>query len=147
MKTGPAGLDLIRSFESFSPVVYICPAGWPTIGYGHVVRPGEEEKFAGGITEAEAEEVLAQDVRATERSINRLIRVFLTQKQFDALASFTFNLGGGALQHSTLRIKINREEHESAIKEFGRWIIAGGRKLRGLIRRRAASAAMYEAGC
>ena len=75
-----------------------------------------------------------------ERAVLRLIRVRLADDQFDALVSFTFNLGAGALQRSTLRRKVNREEHGEVPPEFMRWVWAGGRKLKGLIRRRAAEA-------
>ena len=67
----------------------------------------------------------------------------LTDGQFDALVSFTYNLGGGALQRSTLRGKINREEHAEIPEQFMRWVWAGGRKLKGLVRRRAAEAGLY----
>ena len=102
----PNGLDLIKRFEGFSQTVYFCPAGYPTIGYGHVVK--DDEDFSEGIDEAEAEELLRQDTMIAERAVLRLINVPLTDGQFDALVSFTFNLGGGALQRSTLRRKINR---------------------------------------
>ena len=138
------GLELIQRFEGFSRRIYICPGGWPTIGYGHVVRDHERGRFAGGIDEDTGEELLRRDVQAAERSILRLIQVPLTDGQFDALVSFTFNLGGGALQRSTLRCKVNREEHEEVPAEFMRWVRAGGRKLKGLVRRRAAEALLYE---
>jgi lysozyme len=67
----------------------------------------------------------------------------LTNGQFDALVSFTYNLGGGALQRSTLRRKINREEHGEVPEQFMRWVWAGGRKLKGLVRRRAAESELY----
>lgn len=79
-----------------------------------------------------------------ERAVLRLISVPLTDGQFDALVSFTFNLGAGALQRSTLRRKVNREEHEDVPAEFLRWVWAGGRKLNGLIRRRRAEATLYQ---
>ena len=138
------GSELIKRFESFSSTIYICPAGYPTIGYGHVVRAQEKERFAGGITEPEAATLLQTDMRAAERAVLRLISVPLTEGQFDALASFTFNLGAGALQRSTLRRKINRDEHADVPAEFLKWVWAGGRKLNGLIRRRQAEAAIYQ---
>ena len=73
----------------------------------------------------------------------RLIQVPLEDGQFDAICSFTFNLGAGALQRSTLRRKANREEHGAVPREFRRWVWAGGRKLKGLIRRREAEAELY----
>ena len=136
------GLDLIKRFEGFSRTVYFCPAGYPTIGYGHVVK--DDEDFSAGIDEAQAEELLRQDAQIAERAVLRLINVLLTDGQFDALVSFTYNLGGGALQRSTLRRKINREEHAEVPEQFMRWVWAGGRKLRGLVRRRAAEAGFYQ---
>ena len=137
------GLALIKRFEGLAPDVYICPGGWPTIGYGHVVRDDERDRFADGIDEAAAEELLRCDVETAERAVLRLIRVPLEDGQFDALSSFAFNLGSGALQRSTLRRKVNREEHGAVSPEFRRWVWAGGRKLKGLIRRREAEARLY----
>jgi lysozyme len=136
------GLRLIRRFEGFSAVPYLCPAGYLTVGYGHVVK--NPDAFRQPITEDEAAEILAVDVGTAERAVLRLISVPLTDGQFDALVSFTFNLGAGALQRSTLRRKVNCEEHEDAATEFLRWVWAGGRKLNGLIRRRQAEAALYQ---
>ena len=139
------GLALIKRFEGFAPEIYICPGGWPTIGYGHVVRKHERERFTDGIDEATAEDLLRRDVETAERAVLRLIRVPLADGQFDALVSFAFNLGSGALQRSTLRRKVNREEHGTVPAEFRRWVWAGGRKLKGLIRRRDAEVALYGA--
>jgi GH24 family phage-related lysozyme (muramidase) len=138
-----AGLDLIKRFEGFSPTVYICPAGYPTIGYGHVVKPDERQQFAGGITPEHSETLLRQDVQTAERAVLRLITVPLTDGQFDALVSFTFNLGAGALQRSTLRRKVNRGDHAAVPAEFRKWVWVGGRKLEGLVRRREAEAELY----
>ncbi|MBF0171660.1 MAG: lysozyme [Nitrospinae bacterium] len=136
------GLNLIKRFEGFSLTVYICPAGWPTIGYGHVVRQGET--FEEPISRLEAEELLRRDVAWAEQAVLRLVDTPLSDGQFDALVSFTFNLGSGALQRSTLRRKVNREEHEDVPREFLRWVWAGGRKLKGLIRRREAEGLLYQ---
>ena len=136
------GLDLIKRFEGFSRTVYCCPAGYPTIGYGHVVK--DDEDFSAGIDESQAEELLRQDAQIAERAVLRLINVPLTDGQFDALVSFTYNLGGGALQRSTLRRKINREEHAEVPEQFMRWVWAGGRKLKGLVRRRVAESELYQ---
>ena len=138
-----AGIDLIKQFEGFSPTVYICPAGYPTIGYGHVVKTQEREQFADGITTEQAETLLRQDVQTAERAVLRLITVPLTDGQFDALVSFTFNLGAGALQRSTLRRRVNRGDHAAVPAEFRKWVWAGGRKLQGLVRRREAEADRY----
>jgi len=137
------GLDLIKRFEGFSPTVYICPAGYPTIGYGHLVREHELDRYEQDITEQEAEDLLRRDVQVAERAVLRLIDVPLTDGQYDALVSFTFNLGAGALQRSTLRRKVNREEHADVPAQLMRWVWAGGRRLQGLIRRREAEVLIY----
>lgn len=142
MKTSADGLALIQRFEGFSATPYRCPAGWWTIGYGHVIRPEEWEKLC-RVDQGIAHWLLAQDVVAAERAVVRYIRVALTQGQFDALVSFTFNLGAGALQRSRLRRVINRQEHEAVPNELMRWVWAAGRKLPGLIRRRGAEGERY----
>ena len=140
------GLALIKRFEGFAPEIYICPGGWPTIGYGHVVRDHERERIVDGIDEATAENLLRCDVEVAERAVLRLIRVPLQDGRFDAFCSFAFNLGAGALQRSTLRRKVNREEHEAVPREFRRWVWVGARKLKGLMRRRATEAGLYARG-
>ena len=139
------GIDLIKRFEGFSSSIYICPAGYQTIGYGHVVHDDEKQRFAEGIDKDEGEEILRKDVRWAERGVLRLIDVQLTDGQFDSLVSFTFNLGTGALQRSTLRRKVNREEHDDVPAQFKRWVWAGGRKLNGLMRRRNTESIIYSA--
>jgi lysozyme len=135
------GIDLIKRFEGFSATVYICPAGYPTIGHGHLVK--DSWRYEQGITEAEAEELLRRDVHAAENAVLRLIDVPLTNGQFDALVSFTFNLGAGALQRSTLRRKVNRQAHSEVPEQFMRWVWAGGRRLPGLVNRRTSEASYY----
>ena len=137
------GLNLIKQFEGFSPTIYICPAGYPTIGYGHVVRNEEKERFDAGIDQEQGEELLRRDAQVAERAVLRLITVPLTDGQFDALVSFTFNLGSGALQRSTLRRKVNREEHAEVPEQLMRWVWAAGKRLKGLAKRRAAESAVY----
>jgi len=160
------GVELIKKFEGFVPHLYICAAGYPTIGYGHVVLAGDYfgsitgsellniyrksglkvAQNAYNITEADAEELLLQDAQKFERAVLRLIDVPLTDGQFDALVSFTYNLGPAALQRSTLRRKVNREEHDEVPAEFRKWVWAGGRRLKGLIKRRNIEAEIYANG-
>lgn len=139
--TTPQGLALIKHFEGGSAVPYRCPGGMMTIGYGHVIRPGET--FPEPLSQEEAEILLRRDLSIAEHAVLRLIQVPLSDGQFDALVSFTFNLGAGSLQRSTLRRKINREDHAEAPPEFLKWCRAGGRKLPGLLRRRKAEALLY----
>ena len=139
------GLSLIKRFEGFSANTYICPAGYKTIGYGHVIKRGED--FSSGISFDAAMQLLKRDVMVAERAVCRLIYVPLTDNQLAALVSFTFNLGAGVLQRSTLRRKVNRQQHDAVPSELLRWVYAGGRKLSGLVKRRAAEATLYMSKC
>jgi lysozyme len=138
VKTGEAGLEIIKMFEGFRSEPYLCPAGVATIGFGSTrgVDGNRVTLEHGAISRDEAEEMLAHDLQNVEKSVGRLIRVPLTQNQFDALVSFTYNLGSGRLQSSTLRSKLNREDYEGAADEFPKWVKAGGRVLPGLVKRR-----------
>jgi lysozyme len=104
MRISQQGLDLIKQHESFSPTVYICPAGRPTIGYGHCVLP--HEKFI-VITEQEGDDLLRKDVAFAEECINKAVKVPITQNQFDALVSLVFNIGSGAFLKSSLLRQLN----------------------------------------
>ncbi len=140
MKISAVGIALIKRFEGFCATVYFCPAGKPTIGYGHVVKPGE--RF-GTLTEAQAIELLRADAEIAAHSVKRFISAPLTQNQFDVLVSFTFNLGGSALETSTLRSLINTGRLEAVPRELNRWVFAKGQRLPGLIARRAAEAQLF----
>ena len=102
-------IDFIKHFESFSPIVYVCPGGLRTIGYGHVLQPGEKLQ---SVTRAKAEAMLRDDLFKVRCAIARLIKVPLAPYQMDALTSFTFNVGTGALQASRLRQCVNEENHD-----------------------------------
>lgn len=143
LKTSFEGLQLIKQFESFRPRKYLCPAGLPTIGFGHVIRTGEKYK---DITLDQAEMILSQDIMLFEKLVSRYINVPLKQNQFDALVSFSFNVGGAALQRSTLRQKVNRLEFDDAPREFIRWVYSGGVQLKGLVRRRRMEAQLFSMG-
>lgn len=97
------------------------------------------------ITQQQADDYLRRDVRQFERAVARQVRVPLTQGQFDALVSFAFNLGEGALAQSTLLRLLNAGDYAGAAAQFDRWNKAGGRVLPGLVRRRAAERALFEA--
>lgn len=142
MRTSRRGLALIEEFEGFAAMPYHCPAGLLTVGYGHVIRPGEAADYPWSITRART--VLAVDVQVAEAAVRRLIHVRLGQGQFDALVSFTFNLGAGRLQMATLRQVVNRGEHAAVPAQLARWVYAGGRVLPGLVRRRAAEIKLYQ---
>jgi len=137
------GLKLIKSFEGFSSKIYSDAAGIPTIGYGHLILPHEKHLFQNGITEEKAISLLKQDISFAEKSVIRLINIPLSNNQFDALLSFTFNLGSASLQRSSLRRKINRQEHWDVPAELMKWVWAGGKKIAGLARRRKVEAELY----
>ena len=141
MKISDKGISLIKDYEGFSPVIYICPAGKPTIGYGHVVRANET--IHAPITEEEAERLLLEDLNDYEASVLRLVNAELTQSQFDALVSFTYNLGAGNLSRSTLLKKLNAGDYQGASDEFERWDKCNGKPLAGLSRRRRAEKALF----
>jgi lysozyme len=134
-------VELIKSFEGFSPTVYRCVGGYDTIGYGHLVK--DRAAFPHPITKEEALLLLRCDINKAARAVLRLIPVPLTDGQYGALVSFTFNLGGGALQRSTMRMMLFRGEYDNAAAEFRKWVWAGGKKQKGLVRRRAAEQAMF----
>lgn len=142
------GIDLIKAFEGYCATIYICPAGWPTIGYGHVVTADDRAagRFAQPLQPGEGEALLAADLPVYEMAVCRHITVPLSDYCFAALVSFTFNLGPGALQASTMRRLINAGDMWGAAAQFDRWVFAGAQKLPGLVRRRAASRALWEAG-
>lgn len=145
MKTNEAGLRIIRLFEGLSLKPYKCPAGIPTIGYGSTY--GLDCKRLNmshrSITEDEAKVLLAREVGHAEKQVARLVTAPVTLNQFSALVSFAFNVGGGALQASTLRRKFNKGDVAGAADEFPRWKYAGGRVLAGLLRRRYAEQELF----
>lgn len=141
------GIELIKMFEGFSSIIYLCPSGYPTIGYGHVVTPEERERFRNGITKDKAEELLKSDLRKFERLIKHSLKaVKLHEYCFDALISFAYNVGFYAFRASTLRRKIINNELLSAGDEFLRWVFAGGRKLKGLVVRRSLERDLFLTG-
>lgn len=139
MTTSSRGLQLIKDFESLRLYAYRCPAGVPTIGYGHTLGV----KMGQAITEKQAEDYLKQDVAPIERYLND-VGVNFRQEQFDALVSWIFNLGAGNFQHSTLFKKICTDAPDGEIAEqILKWINADGKPLLGLKRRRIAEANMF----
>lgn len=142
MKTSTAGLDLIKHFEGSRLEAYRCSAGRWTIGYGHTSEAGPPAVDPGmRITQAEADEILRQDVKRFEREIARLVTVPLAQHQFDALVCWSFNTG--SLARSTLLKRLNRGEYERVPAEIMKWTRAGGQELPGLVRRRRAETQLW----
>jgi lysozyme len=146
MKLSDAGLDLIKRFEGLRLKSYKCSAGVWTIGYGSTRIWGRPVEPDDAITDAQADDFLRQDVAKFESAVNSVVRVPLTQNQFDALVSFTYNLGEGNLKRSTLVRLLNDGNYHSAADEFLRWNMAAGVVVPGLTRRRAAERALFLQG-
>jgi lysozyme len=136
MRTSITGINLIKQFEGFRPTPYKDTAGLLTIGYGHRIQP--TDCFSGLMTEPQAETILAADVAIAEQSVTRLVKVPLTQGQFDALVDFVFNLGAGRLAASTLLKDLNTGRYAEAAQQILLWDHAGPEVLPGLARRRHA---------
>ena len=148
-----AAINLAKRFEGFerkvksgieiTAVPYICPAGFWTIGYGHLCDPKHPP-----ITEAKAEVYLACDVQAALVATLRCCPVLATEPEgrLAAIIDFTFNLGAGRLQTSTLRRRINQRDWQSAAFELGRWVRGGGLVLPGLVARRQAELSLLLPG-
>lgn len=133
MRTSQRGLSLIKSFEGLRLQAYQDAVGVWTIGYGAT----RGVKAGMSITKEQAERMLLNDVRRFEPEIERLITAPLSQSQWDALTSFTYNLGAANLESSTLRRLLNAGDYTGAAEQFPRWNKAGGKVLPGLVRRRA----------
>lgn len=141
MRISETGLDLIRFFEGLRTTAYQDAVGVWTIGYGSTgphVAPGLT------ITAEEAEGLLRHDVARFEEGVDEVVKVTLSQGEFDALVSFSFNLGLGNLRQSTLLRKLNGGDFAGAAAEFKRWNRAGQRILAGLTRRREAEARLFQ---
>ena len=155
MKTSQTGLNLIEQFEGLILGAYddatdrIVPAGGSsrgtlTIGYGHTTSAGSPKVYVGQrITKAQANQILAADLAKVEAWVNRLVKVPINQNQFDALVSFTFNCGNGALARSSLLRNLNQKKYQAAADSFLQWTRGNGQVLSGLVRRRKAERALF----
>lgn len=139
-----AAIDLAKRFEGFHRVPksdpgrahpYVCPAGYWTIGYGHLCDPDHPP-----ITEALAERYLAEDLKIALAATLRYCPVLATEPEgrLAGIVDFTFNLGAGRLQTSTLRRRVNQRDWSGAATELRRWVYGGGKMLPGLVTRRDA---------
>jgi lysozyme len=156
MNVSAKALKVIKHHEGTRFTPYRCPAKLWTIGVGHVLypeqgklkiedrdayplRPEDDRKF----TMDEVDAILAADLQRFERGVERFVSVALTQGEFDALVSFSFNVGLGTLQRSTLRAKLNRNDKDGAADELLKYCLAGGKILKGLQIRRIDERAMF----
>lgn len=139
MKTSKNGINIIKKFEGCKLKAYICPAGVYTIGMGHTsgVKKGDI------ITYEQAEEFLKKDLEKFEKAVNKYVNIEITQSMFDALISFSFNVGATAFRKSTLLQKLNKGDYDGAADEFLKWNKGGGKVLAGLTKRRKAERQLF----
>ena len=139
MNTSEEGIALIKKFEGCELTAYQCSANVWTLGYGHTkgVREGDECDVE------RAEGMLINDLQEFERWVNELVKVELSQHQFDALVAWTFNLGPTNLAESTMLKRLNVKDYEIVPTEMRRWNRAGGQVVDGLVRRREAEALLF----
>lgn len=142
MKTSAKGIELIKAFEGFESQAYLCPANVWTIGYGTTsnVKKGQV------ITESQAVTFLEDDLEKFEKAVNSLVKVKLTQDQFDALVSWVYNLGQGNFASSTMLRLLNQGKYDTVPDQMLRWNKAGGKALAGLTRRRKAEGDLFSTG-
>jgi len=148
MTTGPKGIRLIKFYEGFEPHLYNDAGGNATIGYGHLVHHGpidgtESAEFKAGISEARACQLIQADLFDVERAIDGLVIAAISQDQYDALASFLFNVGTGNFWKSTLLAMLNATDYEDAANEFEKWDKCDGEHLTGLHNRRLAERDLF----
>ena len=144
LRTSSIGISLIKKYEGWSPTAYRCPSGHLTCCWGHLIRKSEMIEFKNRtFTKEEGTEVLKKDLIREENGVKRLVKVPLTQNEFDALVSWTFNLGIGNLASSTLLKTLNRGHKNLVTQQIKRWVYAGGRRLKGLVRRRQAEIQLW----
>lgn len=142
MKLGAQGLELLKHFEGCQLKAYLCPAGIPTIGYGHTRRV----KLGDVWTQEQADAYLQGDAMDAVIYIPKQLTYRLKQSEFDALICFIFNVGAGAFLKSTMYAKLMAGDWPGVPEEFDRWVKAGGHTLPGLVRRRAAERRLFETG-
>lgn len=143
LKTSTFGKNIIKEFEGFRAIAYLCPAGVWTVGYGSTRINGKPVGKGTKITTEEADVFLEQDLKSFEDGVSQNVSIELTQNQFDALVCFVYNVGLGNFKKSTLLKKLNAGKLEAAAEEFLKWDKSKGKSLPGLTRRRKAERALF----
>ena len=144
MKIGNKGVSLIKEFEGLRLRAYDDGIGVWTVGIGTIRYPnGKRVQKGDVITESQAEEYLKHDLNNFEKTVNEVVKVPLTQNQYDAIVSLTYNIGATAFSRSTLLKRLNNKDYKGAADQFLVWNKAGGKVMHGLIRRREAERALF----
>lgn len=148
MKISKVGIDLIKTFEGCSLKAYKCPAGVWTIGWGTTEPINGVKPYEGMvITQQQADDLLIKNLKSYEDAVNKYVTYPINQNQYDALVSFTYNCGCGALKTSILLKKLNAGDIQGAAEQFDLWTKANGQVLNGLVRRRAAEKKLFLTAC
>lgn len=132
---------MVAHFEGYRPFIYKDAVGIPTVGYGHVVKKGE--RIPQPLLPKDAYALLMQDLNAHANVMSKDIKVPLRQNQYDALASFVFNVGNGKFKTSTVLKQVNAKDHTSVPNQLKRYVYAGGKLLTGLVNRREQESNLY----
>src|SRR6266852_3832385 len=147
MYVGQRGKDLFKEWEGLVTHEYLDSGGAPTIGIGHLLTRSERTSgklviggqaldYRDGLTEPQCWDLLDQDLDPAERTVNEVVKVPLNQNQFDALVSFTFNVGDGAFRSSTLLKVLNDGKYDQVPAQLKRWVMDNGHQVQGLVNRR-----------
>jgi lysozyme len=143
-KIAKPGLDLIKSFEGLQLTAYLDIVGVPTIGYGCTNGITKDDvKNKRSITEQQATDMMLHELEQFENGVEKCVTIPISQNQFDALVAFSYNVGLGALQKSTLLKILNAGDVSGAAEQFLRWNKAGGAEVKGLTRRRQAERSLF----
>ena len=144
MHVSSSGIDLICNFEGKRLVAYDDGVGVWTIGFGTTIYPnGIKVKKGDVCTDAQAKVYMAHDLKKFELAVNNAVNVSLNQNQFDTLVSLAYNIGTNAFKNSTLVKKLNAGDYRGAANQFDVWINAGGKRMQGLVNRRAKEKALF----
>jgi len=154
MHVGQRGRNLFKEWEGLVTHEYLDSGGAPTIGVGHlltrsertsgkIVIRGQAVRYRDGLTEQQCWDLLDQDLAGAERTVNDAVTVPLNQNQFDALVSFTFNVGAGAFRGSTLLKLLNQGKYGEVPGQLRRWVRDNGHIVQGLINRREKEIALW----
>jgi lysozyme len=136
-------VDFLKDFEAYREETYLDQGGLPTICYGHLIKPGET---FGKMSEESCTDLLKKDLSRFEKAVNDYVSVDLTQNQYDALVSLSFNIGTNAFKNSTLLRKLNQGDYEGAAEQFDVWNKVNKKTSKGLVKRRAKERDIFQDG-
>jgi lysozyme len=143
MKISDNGLSLIKKSEGTKLTAYLDPISKLTVGTGHLVLASDNIQLGDTISQERSDELLRNDLKSAEDTVNNLVKVQLTQNMFDSLCDFVYNCGSENFHTSTLLRKINAGLFQEAAEEFQKWNKAGGKVLPGLVKRREAEKELF----